>query len=49
VIDTWFSPNPAAQSADVRSTGGVLTALRQAPCSAAPRPIQEASRAEQSP
>jgi hypothetical protein len=35
-IDTWFAPNPPPSSADERSTGGVLTALRQAPCGEAP-------------
>jgi hypothetical protein len=36
-IDTWFSANPPPSAADARSTGGVLTALRQAPCTQAPR------------
>jgi hypothetical protein len=35
LVDSWFSENPA-QSDDQRSTGGVLTALRQAPCALAP-------------
>jgi hypothetical protein len=37
-IDSWFSPNPPQIPGDNRSTGGVLTALRQAPCSAWRRP-----------
>lgn len=35
-VDTWFSPNPAPSRDDVRSSGGELTALRQARCSEAP-------------
>jgi hypothetical protein len=35
-VDTWFSPNPPPGSADRRSSGGVLVALRQAPCAQAP-------------
>jgi len=35
-IDSWFSPNPSAAAGDDRSTGGVLTALRQARCSELP-------------
>ncbi|MDX2052870.1 MAG: hypothetical protein SFV15_10790 [Polyangiaceae bacterium] len=35
-VDNWFSPNPAPGSGDRRSTGGVLTALRQARCRDAP-------------
>ncbi len=35
-VDTWFSPNPAPSRDDVRSSGGELTALRQALCSEAP-------------
>jgi hypothetical protein len=34
-VDTWFSPNPGT-GVDGRSTGGELTALRQAPCLDAP-------------
>jgi hypothetical protein len=37
-VDTWFSPNPP-EGADSRSTGGVLTALRQAPCDEAPADV----------
>jgi hypothetical protein len=36
-IDSWFSPNPPVSASDDRSTGGVLTALRQAPCNALPK------------
>jgi hypothetical protein len=35
-VDSWFSPNPPTAD-DNRSTGGSLTALRQGPCSVAPR------------
>ncbi len=35
-VDSWFAPNPAPAVADRRSSGGVLTALRQAPCAEAP-------------
>lgn len=35
-VDTWFSPNPPPSRDDVRSSGGELTALRQAPCGEAP-------------
>lgn len=34
-VDTWFAPNPEA-TADRQSSGGVLIALRQAPCTEAP-------------
>jgi hypothetical protein len=34
-IHSWFSPNPPPAD-ETRSTGGSLTALRQAPCTAAP-------------
>lgn len=36
-VDSWFSPNPPP-TADDHSTGGVLSALRQAPCQLAPVP-----------
>lgn len=42
-IDTWFAANPPPSSANAHSSGGLLTALRQAPCAEAPqevRPIQ---------
>ena len=35
-LDTWFAPNPPAASLGVRSTGGVLVALRQGRCVDAP-------------
>lgn len=35
-IDTWFAPNPAPSDPGSRSSGGLLTALRQAPCAEAP-------------
>jgi hypothetical protein len=35
-LDTWFAPNPPAASLGVRSTGGVLVALRQGRCQDAP-------------
>lgn len=35
-VDTWFAPNPRPALHDVRSSGGELTALRQARCSEAP-------------
>lgn len=38
-VDTWFSPNPAPALADRRSSGGVLVALRQAPCAQAPAAV----------
>ena len=36
-VDTWFSPNPPPSARDQRSSGGVLVALRQAPCARAPQ------------
>jgi len=36
-IDTWFAPNPQASNANATSSGGLLTALRQAPCAQAPQ------------
>ena len=41
-LDTWFAPNPPASSQDRRSTGGALTALRQAPCAEAPAGVRRA-------
>jgi hypothetical protein len=35
-IDTWFAENPAPTDAHAQSSGGLLTALRQAPCTEAP-------------
>jgi hypothetical protein len=43
-VDSWFAPNPPSSAADERSTGGVLTALRQARCSEL-SPSGEPSRA----
>ncbi|HEX3850848.1 MAG TPA: hypothetical protein VHW01_07760, partial [Polyangiaceae bacterium] len=31
-IDTWFAPNPSSSDPSSHSSGGLLTALRQAPC-----------------
>lgn len=44
-VDTWFVPSPVATGADERSSGGVLTALRYAPCSDAPTIVGTASAA----
>lgn len=41
-IDTWFAPNPSGSLANTRSSGGLLTALRQAPCTEAPREVRSA-------
>ncbi len=35
-VDTWFAPNPRPATPDARSSGGLLVALRQAPCALAP-------------
>jgi len=35
-IDNWFAPNPLPSEARSHSSGGLLTALRQAPCADAP-------------
>jgi hypothetical protein len=35
-IDTWFAANPAPSDPGSHSSGGLLTALRQAPCMEAP-------------
>lgn len=35
-VDSWFAPNPMPGSDDERSTGGVLTALRQGRCGELP-------------
>jgi len=35
-IDHWFAPNPLPSEARSHSSGGLLTALRQAPCAATP-------------
>jgi len=39
-IDTWFAANPEPSEANTRSSGGLLTALRQAPCSVAPPEVR---------
>jgi hypothetical protein len=36
-VDTWFAPNPPPGEGDARASGGILTALRQAPCAEAPQ------------
>ena len=41
-IDTWFAANPASSDPSSRSSGGLLTALRQAPCSEAPPEVRSA-------
>jgi hypothetical protein len=41
-IDTWFAPNPDSSDPNSRSSGGLLTALRQAPCAEAPREVRSA-------
>lgn len=41
-IDTWFAPNPLSADPNARSSGGLLTALRQAPCSEAPPEVRSA-------
>jgi hypothetical protein len=35
-VDSWFAPNPLPGAEDERSTGGVLTALRQGRCGDVP-------------
>jgi len=39
-IDTWFAPNPDTSDPSSRSSGGLLTALRQAPCAEAPQEVR---------
>jgi hypothetical protein len=41
-IDTWFAANPAPSDPNSRSSGGLLTALRQAPCTDAPAEVRAA-------
>jgi hypothetical protein len=41
-IDTWFTANPTPSAANANSSGGLLTALRQAPCAEAPREVRSA-------
>jgi hypothetical protein len=39
-IDTWFAANPPPSTANAHSSGGLLTALRQAPCTEAPQEVR---------
>ena len=39
-IDSWFAPNPDPSELNSRSSGGLLTALRQAPCQEAPAEVR---------
>jgi len=39
-IDTWFAENPTPSAANTKSSGGLLTALRQAPCAEAPQEVR---------
>ncbi|HET7540815.1 MAG TPA: hypothetical protein VFK05_13120, partial [Polyangiaceae bacterium] len=39
-IDRWFSANPPPSAANANSSGGLLTALRQAPCAEAPQEVR---------
>jgi len=39
-IDTWFAENPPPSAANAHSSGGLLTALRQAPCAEAPQEVR---------
>jgi hypothetical protein len=39
-IDTWFDKNPGAPPGDRRTSGGALTALRQARCADAPSGVE---------
>ncbi|HYQ31245.1 MAG TPA: hypothetical protein VER04_28625 [Polyangiaceae bacterium] len=41
-IDTWFAANPPPSVANAHSSGGLLTALRQAPCAEAPEEVRPA-------
>ncbi|HEY3666208.1 MAG TPA: hypothetical protein VGL19_09420 [Polyangiaceae bacterium] len=41
-IDTWFAANPTASDPSSHSSGGLLTALRQAPCVEAPQEVRAA-------
>jgi hypothetical protein len=41
-IDTWFASNPEPSAANAHSSGGLLTALRQAPCAQAPQEVRPA-------
>ena len=39
-IDNWFAPNPETSDSSSQSSGGLLTALRQAPCAEAPQEVR---------
>jgi hypothetical protein len=39
-IDTWFAANPVSSDPTSHSSGGLLTALRQAPCAEAPQEVR---------
>jgi hypothetical protein len=41
-IDRWFAANPEPSTANAHSSGGLLTALRQAPCAQAPQEVRPA-------
>ena len=41
-IDTWFARNPNTSDPSSHSSGGLLTALRQAPCAQAPQEVRSA-------
>ncbi|HEX7454341.1 MAG TPA: hypothetical protein VF294_18745 [Polyangiaceae bacterium] len=41
-IDTWFAANPISNDPSSHSSGGLLTALRQAPCAEAPQEVRAA-------
>jgi len=41
-IDRWFAANPLPSVANAHSSGGLLTALRQAPCAEAPQEVRPA-------
>jgi len=41
-IDTWFAANPPSSATNAHSSGGLLTALRQAPCAEAPQEVRPA-------
>ncbi len=41
-IDRWFAANPEPSAENAHSSGGLLTALRQAPCVQAPQEVRPA-------
>jgi hypothetical protein len=41
-VDVWFAQNPPPAKQDARSTGGLMTALRQVRCSEAPAEVRGA-------